>query len=104
MVFLAALVTALATGLGALPFVFVRRMSEAWLGISNAAAAGFMLSAALLLLAEGAAEGFGRVLLGACVGVVSSLSSAGYCTVRNTRTSASFAVPMRALRSSSSQS
>ena len=42
---LAALATALATGLGAIPFLFVSSMSRRWVGISNAAAAGFMLSA-----------------------------------------------------------
>jgi zinc transporter ZupT len=38
-VVLAALATALATGLGALPFAAVRRPSRTWLGISNAVAA-----------------------------------------------------------------
>lgn len=50
---LAAFVTALATGLGALPFAFVPGMTRAWLGISNALAAGFMLSASGALLIEG---------------------------------------------------
>ena len=54
---LAALVTALATGLGALPFAFVGEMSRRWLGASNAIAAGFMLSASGALLIEGAIRG-----------------------------------------------
>ena len=69
-VFLAALVTALATGLGALPFVFVPDMGRRWLGISNAIAAGFMLSASGALLIEGLIRGVWRVLAGAAVGAI----------------------------------
>src|SRR5512136_2485063 len=51
---LAALFTALATGLGALPFIFVRNgMARHWLGISNAIASGFMLAASVVLLWQG---------------------------------------------------
>ena len=67
---LAALVTALATGLGALPFAFVPTMSRRWLGISNALASGFMLSASGALVIEGAIRGFWRVFAGAVVGAV----------------------------------
>ena len=56
-VFLYATITALATGLGALPFLFVRRMSRRWLGISNGLAAGLMTGASVGLLLEGAAFG-----------------------------------------------
>lgn len=65
---LAALVTAVATGLGALPFVFVREMSRHWLGVSNAIASGFMLSASGALLIEGATRGFWHTAAGAAVG------------------------------------
>jgi ZIP family zinc transporter len=65
---LAALGTAVATGAGALPFLFVRNMSRRWLGISNALAAGFMLSASGALIIEGLIRGVGRVLLGALAG------------------------------------
>ena len=67
---LAALVTALATGLGALPFAFVGEMSRRWLGVSNAIAAGFMLSASGALLIEGAIRGIWRTTAGAAVGAV----------------------------------
>jgi ZIP family zinc transporter len=67
---LAAFVTALATGLGAVPFVFVRTMSRRWLAVSNAIAAGFMLSASGALLIEGFIRGVGQVLAGAAVGAV----------------------------------
>lgn len=67
---LAALVTALATGLGALPFAFVGEMSRRWLGASNAIAAGFMLSASGALLIEGAIRGVWRTAAGAAVGAV----------------------------------
>jgi zinc transporter, ZIP family len=65
---LAALVTALATGLGALPFLSVRRPSVTWLGIANAVAAGFMLSASGALLVEGAVKGVLRTFAGLVAG------------------------------------
>ena len=66
-VFAAALVTALATGLGAVPFLFVAHPTRSWLGVANASAAGFMIAASALLFYEGARESFlltaGGVLL-----------------------------------------
>ena len=67
---LAAFVTALATGLGALPFAFVGEMSRRWLGISSAIASGFMLSASGALLIEGAIRGVLRTAAGAAGGAV----------------------------------
>ena len=67
-VFVAALITALATGLGALPFLFVPRMSRRWLGASNALAAGLMIAASLTLMVEGAQESQGRLALGLLLG------------------------------------
>ncbi len=69
-VFLAALVTALATGLGAVPFFFKREISRYGLGLSNALAAGLMLAASLMLFYEGLLESLLRVSAGALVGVV----------------------------------
>jgi zinc transporter ZupT len=70
LVFLAALGTALATGLGALPFLVFRDMSRRWLGISNALAAGLMLGASIMLVWEGADVGRVRVALGILLGLV----------------------------------
>jgi ZIP family zinc transporter len=64
----AALVTALATGLGALPLLFRRRVAEARVGLSTAAAAGFMLGATAGLAWEGSRYSLGRTIVGALAG------------------------------------
>jgi ZIP family zinc transporter len=69
-VFLAALVTALATGLGALPFLVVRQPPRRWLGLANALASGFMIGASLGLAYEGARYGSERMVLGAVAGAI----------------------------------
>jgi len=51
-VFLVALITDLATGLGAVPFAFARTLSKRWEGISCAIAGGMMTSAAVFSLAD----------------------------------------------------
>jgi zinc transporter ZupT len=48
-VFLFALLTAVATGIGALPFAFVKSITRRWLGASNALAAGLMLAAGAMI-------------------------------------------------------
>jgi zinc transporter, ZIP family len=70
-VFLAALVTALATGLGALPFLLGKHPERRWLGLANALAAGFMIGASAGLAFEGATQGAGRTVLGALTGAAS---------------------------------
>ena len=69
-VFAAALATALATGLGATPFVFVRRLARSWVGVANALAGGFMLAASGLLFFTGAREEPLRMLAGCALGVL----------------------------------
>lgn len=68
-VFLLALLTAAATGLGALPFLFVKDTGRRWLGASNALAAGLMLAASFGLVYEGVAYGLWRTLFGVVLGL-----------------------------------
>jgi zinc transporter ZupT len=68
-VFLAALGTALATGLGALPLLAARTQGARRLGAANAVAAGVMLGASLSLLIEGGERSSARTAAGALAGV-----------------------------------
>ncbi|SES38473.1 Zinc transporter ZupT [Tranquillimonas rosea] len=67
-VFLLALMTAIATGLGALPFLFVSGVARRSLGSANALAAGLMLAASAVLLMEGTSAGAWLTAGGALVG------------------------------------
>lgn len=69
-VFLAALLTALATGLGALPLLSGRVSGRKALGVANAAASGVMLGASVSLVLEGADRSVWRAAAGALAGVV----------------------------------
>jgi zinc transporter, ZIP family len=73
-VFFAALVTALATGLGALPLLLGRRI-EGLLGLGTAVAAGFMAGASVGLFWEGFRSSVVRTALGAVLGVVFIVAS-----------------------------
>ena len=67
-VFLAATATALATGIGALPFAFRRFQGSRLLGPSNALAAGVMLGASASLIIEGTDRSIVRVAIGVVAG------------------------------------
>lgn len=70
LVFLYALLTALATALGAIPFAFIRTVSKRVVGYSNALAAGLMLGASFGLIVEGARTRGGATLIGVLLGVI----------------------------------
>jgi zinc transporter ZupT len=76
-VFVAAMVTALATGLGALPFLLVSSPGRSWLGTANALAAGAMTGAAVGLVWEGWRVSPERVLLGVLAGAAFIAASRG---------------------------
>lgn len=65
-----ALITALATGLGAIPFALFGHLTKRWLGVSNAIAAGLMAAASWSLIVEGTERSGGGTLLGVVVGAV----------------------------------
>jgi zinc transporter, ZIP family len=67
-VFAAALATALATGLGALPFALGRAQVRRWLGPANGVASGVMLGASAGLIYEGVQRSSGRTALGGLLG------------------------------------
>ncbi len=67
--------TAVATGLGALPFLFLRRVSESTVAYSNAIAAGLMLGATFGLAVEGTTYGLVETLVGANLGILFVLAT-----------------------------
>ncbi|MBC7644593.1 MAG: ZIP family metal transporter [Thermoleophilia bacterium] len=67
-VFLVALGTALATGLGALPFLFVRNMSVRSIALASGLAAGFMIGASIGLGFEGATHSVYQMVGGLGIG------------------------------------
>lgn len=68
-VFVAALLTALATGLGALPLLFARGSGSVALGVANAVASGVMAAASVSLVLEGADRSRPSTAAGAVAGV-----------------------------------
>ena len=69
-VFVYALITALATGLGALPFAFLKQLSPRVVAYANALAAGLMLGASFGLVAAGTTYGSAQTVTGALLGVL----------------------------------
>jgi zinc transporter, ZIP family len=88
-VFLVALLTAVATGLGAVPFALAKHLTRRWLGASNAVAAGLMLAASFGLIYEGVNHGLARTLAGALLGLRFIVGARRYlarrCTWRSSR-------------------
>lgn len=74
-VFLFALGTAIATGLGALPFLFMREISKRTIAIANATSAGLMLGASFGLLREASQFGTWQPIVGGAVGLLFILLS-----------------------------
>lgn len=70
LVFVLALLTAIATGFGAAPFIFVEHLFKKWVGASNAVAAGLMLSASFGLIYKGLAYELWPTFIGILVGLV----------------------------------
>ena len=68
-ILIASSLTAIVTGLGALPFLFFRRFSSWWLGIFQAATAGLMLGASHNLIQEGVHLSPYRTFVGILVGL-----------------------------------
>ena len=68
-VFIYALITAIATGIGAIPFFFIKKISDSFLGKANAIASGLMLSASYNLIFEGYRENEWMTLTGMILGV-----------------------------------
>lgn len=67
------MITALCTGLGVLPFLFVENISKRWLGIGNAVAAGLMFGASIGLVIEGINYDLFRVAIGIVLGMASTI-------------------------------
>lgn len=69
-VFIAALITALATGVGAIPFFFVKKINPWLIGAASAAAAGLMLSASFSLILEASEISATKTSIGIILGLV----------------------------------
>ncbi|GAB4530523.1 MAG: ZIP family metal transporter [Anaerolineae bacterium] len=69
-VFIASMITALCTGLGALPFLVVKDINQRVLGYGNALAAGLMLGASVGLIVEGLDYDVFRLAVGIVLGLL----------------------------------
>jgi zinc transporter ZupT len=69
-ILLASGLTAVVTGLGALPFLFIKSINRWWLSIFQSAAAGLMLGACFNLIQEGAGINPYRTIVGILIGLL----------------------------------
>jgi zinc transporter ZupT len=69
-VFILALITAICTGLGALPFLFVKNIGDRFVAIGNSVAAGLMLGASIGLVGEAWPLGVGKTIFGLVLGLL----------------------------------
>jgi len=69
-VFIYATLTALATGLGAFPFFFFRKVTDEWISYGDALASGLMLTASFRLITEGLEYDLWKLLFGLAAGTV----------------------------------
>lgn len=83
LVFLYALITALATGLGALPFAFLASVSTKVVAYANALAAGLMLGASFGLVSAGTEYGSVQTVSGGFLGVVFILATQRWLSGRD---------------------
>ncbi len=77
-VFIFGLITALATGLGAVPFAFLKDVSVRTVARAEAIASGLMLGASFGLIIEGTKHGAWQTLVGAAIGVLFILAGHRY--------------------------
>ncbi len=69
-VFWYAMLTAVATGLGAVPFAFIKKITRRVMGISNSIAAGLMTGASFGLLIEAVEYSKSKMIWGLVLGIV----------------------------------
>jgi len=77
-VFIFGLITAIATGVGAVPFLFLKSVSKRTIAYAAAIASGLMLGASFGLLIEGSEYGTWQTLVGAGAGVLFILMGERY--------------------------
>lgn len=90
LVFFAALLTAVATGIGALPFLFLKTVSLRAISLANAVAAGLMFAATHGLVSEGIALSPARLMLGILIGLAGILLAKNYVSNHDKTSIASF--------------
>ena len=74
-IFIYSLITAVATGLGVLPFLFFKKIKKKWLGWAGAMASGIMLAASFRLINEGIDYSLSKTIIGVFIGLVFILLS-----------------------------